>query len=142
MGKTIFAVSSGSYSDYRINALFSTKELAQQFKDAVKEYDYNEIEEYELDPPTADLLARGYSVWRVLMLKDGTVERVDRSDNDLYAVQDAPAHAIWRRSEAPAYKGKGVPDGLQSSVWAKNEKAAVKSANEKRLQMIANGEWK
>lgn len=148
MAKTIYAVSSGSYSDYRINALFSTRENAQAFIDAIqgqgREYpeDFNSIEEYELDPPTADLLKRGYSVWDVLMLRDGTVERVDRSDNSLYSVQDAPTYRIWGRTKAPAYKGTGTPDGLQAGVWAKSEKAAVKIVNEKRAEMIASGEWK
>lgn len=138
--KQVFAVSSGSYSDYRVNAIFSSKELAQEYMNAVKDSDYNEIEEYTLDPPTADLIRRGYLVWNVLMLHDGTTERVTRTENGLYDV-DAPRHWIWKRTEAPAYKGKGIPDALQSSVWAKTEKQAVKIANEKRAQMIANGEW-
>jgi hypothetical protein len=37
--------------------------------------------------------------------------------------------------------GKGIPDALQADVWAKNEQHAVKIVNEKRAQMIANGEW-
>lgn len=146
MPKTIYAVSSGEYSDYRITALFSTRDLAQAYIDAVKRpdgySDFNDIEEYELDPDTADLMRRGFSVWNVLMLHDGTVERVGRSDNSLYDVQDAPSHYIWPRSTAPGYKGTGAVDGLQSKVWAKTEKAAVKIVNEKRLQMIASGEWK
>lgn len=140
--KQVFAVNSGSYSDYRINAIFSSRELANEYMDAVKQHDYNEIEVYEVDPPTVDLLKRGYSVWRVLMLHDGTTERIDRTENGYYDVEYAPSHRIWRRTEAPAYFGKGIPDALQSSVWAKTEKQAVKIVNEKRTQMIANGEWK
>ncbi len=138
----IFVISSGSYSDYRINAIFSSNKLAREYMAAVKNSDYNDIEVYELDPPAADLIKRGYYVWNVLMLHDGTTERVDRTKNDYYDVEDVPRHHVWERTKAPAYKGKGIPDALDSRVWAKTEQQAVKIVNEKRVQMIADGRWK
>ena len=140
--KQVFAVSSGSYSDYRVNAIFSSRELAKEYMAAVSNSDYNEIEVYELDPPTVDLLLRGYSVWRVLMLHDGTTETVTRTDNDYYYVEDVPRHWLWERTKAPAYEGTGIPDALDSHVWAKTEQQAIKIVNEKRAQMIADGRWK
>lgn len=137
---TIYAVTSGEYSDYRIVALFSTPELAREFMAAVPDYDYNKIKEFELNPNTADLIRRGYSVWSVHMLRDGTTERVSRQDVGTYEVSNI-GHRIWRRTEAPAYKGKGIPDILTSMVWAKSEEGAVKIVNEHRAQMIANGQW-
>ena len=119
-----------------------TEKLAKKYMAAVKNSDYNEIEVYELDPQAADLIQRGYSVWRVLMLHDGTTERADRTDNDYYQVEGADTHWVWERTKAEAYKGKGIPDALDSKVWAKTEKQAVKIVNEKRVQMIASGEWK
>jgi hypothetical protein len=138
--KKIYAVSSGSYSDYRVDALFSSRKLAEEFMSLVNDNDYNDIEEYELDPPTANLIKRGYSVWRVHMLKDGTTERVERMGNDKYDVTNI-GHSIWERTKAPAYRGKGIPDILTSTVWAKTGKQAVKIVNEKRTQMIAEGKW-
>jgi hypothetical protein len=145
--KKIYAVSSGDYSDYRVNALFSSKKLAEEFievmqKDNLYGGDYYGIEEYELDPPTVDLIKRGYSVWSVLMLQDGTVERTHKTDNDKYDVSNAGFCRIWERTKAPAFKGKGIPDALNMKVWAKTEQAAIKIVNEKRAQMIAMGEWK
>lgn len=143
MSQTIYAVTSGSYSDYRVVALFSTREKAQDYKDTVLKNEYDSgIEEYQLDPDTTDLLRRGYAVWRVIMLRDGSTERVYRPDNGRYDVEDAPSFHIWKRTEASAYIGKGIPDALAASVWAKSEKAAIKITNEKRAQMIASGEWK
>lgn len=139
--KKIFAVTSGCYSDYHVCALFSSREKAEAFKSAVPDYDYNDIEEYELDPPTADLLRRGYSVWNVHMLKDGTTERADRTDNSSYNVGEAGTHRIWERTKARAYRGKGIPDILTAMVWAKTQEQAIKIVNEKRTQMIATGEW-
>lgn len=141
MMKTVYAVNSGSYSDYSVDAMFSTKKLAEEFMKVVKNNDYNEIQEFQLDPPTVDLIKRGYSVWRVLMLIDGSTERVDRTENELYDVGSPPSHHIWKRTEAPAYKGKSIPDALDSRVWAKTEKHAIKIVNEKRVQMIAMNEW-
>jgi hypothetical protein len=139
--RLIFAVNTGSYSDYGIVALFSTAEKAQEFMAAVPHGDYNAVEEYELDPPTADMLRRGYSVWSVHMLRDGTVEETRQYDTDLYGVGGVGSFRIWERSKAPAYVGKGMADALTGNVWAKSEKQAVKAMNEKRLQMIAEGKW-
>ena len=136
----VYAVNSGTYSDYRICGIFSTRQKAEEFMQFVRESDYNEIEVYEIDPPIVDLIKRGYSIWRVLMRIDGTTERISKVDNEYYNVSDIGYH-IWRRTEATAYKGKGIPDVLQSTVWAKTEKQAVKIVNEQRIKMIATGEW-
>ena len=139
--KKVYAVNSGEYSDYRVNAIFSTKEKAEAFMRAVPHNDYNHIEEDEIDPPTVDLIRRGYSLWRVLMLRNGDVEEAHTRTVELYSVDDVGAH-IWRRSKAPAHKGTNTPDVLESTVWAKTEQQAIKITNERRAQMIANGEWK
>lgn len=138
--KKIYAVSSGSYSGYRIDAIFSSRKLAEEFISLVKHDDYNGVEEYQLDPPAADLIKRGYSVWRVLMLKDGTTERIDRTENNKYDVENI-GHTLWERTKAAAYQKKGLPDILTSNVWAKTGKQAVKIVNEKRKQMIVEGKW-
>lgn len=73
------------------------------------------------------------------MLKDGTVERARPEDG---ICGDLAGEAwIWRRSTAAAYRGKGVPDALSATVWAKDEAHAVKITNEHRTQMIASGQW-
>jgi hypothetical protein len=137
--KTIYAVSAGSYSDYRVVALFTTVELAEEFMAAVPYADYNNITEFDLDPKTPDLIRRGYSIWRVLMLRDGTTEQVSCKGVGLFEVIDI-GHSMWRRSEMPYLRIK-APDCLVSTVWAKSAEGAVKIANEHRTQMIASGEW-
>lgn len=135
--KKIYAVNSGRYRDYRVVALFSTPERAQEFMAAVPDSDYNDVEEFDLNPDTADLIKRGYSPWSVHMLRDGNTERVEQLELGLYGV----GHRIWRRTQAPAYQGRGIPDILTSTVWAKGENQAVKIVNEHRARMIASGEW-
>lgn len=137
MSKIIYAVNSGCYSNYRIDALFSSEKLAKEFMQFVKDEGYggyNKIEEFELDPPAADLLRRGYSIWRILMLRNGDVESIRRTDNEKYDVTSIGKPQIWERTKAPAYKEKGIPDILQGSVWAKTEKQAIKIMNEKELK--------
>jgi hypothetical protein len=136
--KTIYAVNSGIYSSYHIVALFSAREKAEAFMRAVPDSEYNKIEEYKIDPNTADLITRGYSMWRVRMLLNGDVEEVGRTDTG----DGLAHHLVWPRSTAPAYKGTDVKDCLCSKVWAKSEKAAIKIANEHRIQMAARGEIK
>lgn len=61
---TIYAVSAGDYSDYRVKALYSTREMAQKHAAIID--DANDIEEYELDNPMAiSSLARGERGWLV-----------------------------------------------------------------------------
>lgn len=47
----VFIVTSGSYSDYHIEAVFSTKEKAEEYINNQCDDDVNDIEEYEMDEP-------------------------------------------------------------------------------------------
>jgi hypothetical protein len=138
--REVFAVTSGSYSDYHIVAMFSTKELAEEFIRLIPDEEYNGIEEYELNPPVSDLIKRGYSIWCILMLRNGDTELVERVEMCSWVVNDVDSR-LWRRSASTAYNMKGKPDVLVSRVWAKTEKQAIKIVNEYRTQMIANGKW-
>lgn len=52
MKKVYVVSSSGCYGgDYRVNAIFLTKKSAEEFIKSVPDPDYNDIEEYELNPP-------------------------------------------------------------------------------------------
>jgi hypothetical protein len=84
-------------------------------------------------------LRKGFKPYVFEMRRDGTVERCVQYD--VVSYQLAGHVDIWRRSEAPAYKGKGVEDCLHGTVWAKDEKHAVKIANEHRARFIAEGLW-
>ena len=138
--KKVFVVTAGEYSAYRVIGIFTSEEKAQEFKDTFPCGDYNEIETYDLDPNYVELVQHGYYIWRVLMLKDGTVEVIRKLDIDVAYVTDMGFH-VWARSKSPAYKGKGVQDCLNATLWAKTEKQAIKIVNEKRAQMIAEGKF-
>jgi hypothetical protein len=129
----------------KLEGIFSTKENAEKYKSLFSPGDFNNDYEWEVDSgmDTYDKVAKkGYSLYRIVMLKDGTVESCDRGKPNGWTTDYDEGAFFWQRTEAPAYKGKGVPDALNASILARNEKHAIKIANEIRTRMIASGEWK
>ena len=127
----IYLVSAGDYSDYsdyRIIAFFSTKEKAQEFMETFKEQ-YNEIEEFNLDSDYVDKIKNGYSIWHVRMKRNGDVEKISLLENTVVSIENMFC-LITNGKEFLVY-----------DVFAKSEEHAIKIANEKRIMMIANGEW-
>ena len=125
---TIYVVTSGEYSDYSIRALFSTKELAQDFIDIQPNPQYHRIEEYEIDKFERHI-REDMRCYRVAMDIDGN-SSVYPSDFDS---NDEEYLNLYHQS-----------NGVKSFVtylYAKDEAHAAKIANEKRVQLIASGEW-
>lgn len=69
---TVYIVTTGSYSDYRINAVFSTPELAQTYIDRCQFDQYAEpgIEEYEVDDVDMEWLNSKLSSYIVYIWKN------------------------------------------------------------------------
>jgi hypothetical protein len=142
---TIYAVSSGSYSDYSVCGVFSSKENAEIFMRSIPDKKYNDIEEYTLDPIAPEARA-GMVAYRVVMRRDGqTVEaepywqapspgeiewRTRRFDHEWDMVQMRTIKAEW----------VDLPKGeweFATSMWARDADHAIKIANERRIQKIA-----
>lgn len=69
MGKKIYIVTSGEYSDYRIDAVFTTKEKAEEYVQN-NGSDYR-IEDYELDKP----IVNENKLWCISFnLENGNIE--------------------------------------------------------------------
>lgn len=143
--KTVWIIEHGSYSDYRVVGIYSSHQKAQRVADYLNSGDSAwstaTVRERPLDP-AVDAINAGYMCYVVNMLRDGTVERVVASPIDAYDIEEHSRVRVWERSKAPAYRDKNVPDCLSGHVLAKNEEHAIKIVNERRTQMIANGEWK
>lgn len=138
---TIWMVEMGSYSDYHVVGIFTSRAKAQLVADVLNQndsYDNATVAEYPLNP-AVDELRKGYSCWFVLMLRDGTVEQCTLWNINSSSL--AGSVWLWRRTQASAYQGKGIPDALKAEVWAKDAKHAIKIVNEHRTRMIAQGEW-
>jgi hypothetical protein len=129
----VYIVSEGEYSDYHINGVYSTKEKAEfahKLFGIGEDWDGKpvEIEEWELDalpnhPP-------GMFWYEVRMNENGNVEKVHTADA-------TDANEKWTDEWRPY----GDKRSVLFSQWAKDETHAIKIANEKRVQLIASGEW-
>jgi len=120
-------VSSGSYSDYRVHTVFSTKKLAKEYIGSFEtdEYDYIGIEERELDGDVDNIKA-GYKVFHVMMERNGDVNSVSKA---------------YVGSSHPVYEAKfeeWCDDKLDCFVWARDKKHAIKIVNDRRIFLLAN----
>jgi len=126
--KIVYLVVSGEYSDYTVHAGFTNESRANEYKDAICADD---VEAMELDPPD-DLIRypKGYGAWVVWMHKDGNCENSPRR-TDIRNLNDTSLRVTHAHATS----------GYVFYVVAANMEHAVKIANEKRVQMIANNEW-
>ena len=135
---SVWVIEQGSYSDYRVVGVFSSRTYAEQALAILgAPYEKPTIAEWPLDPAIQELNA-GLTQWTGEMLRDGTMEdcRPTAAPHDL-----SPVLQIWKRSTASFYKNKGVQDCLHGTVWAKNKTHAIKIFNEHRVQLIATNQW-
>lgn len=121
----VHLVSRGHYSDYSIYGVYSTAEKSEYAKKLFASD--NDIEEMELDeipqhPP-------GMLYWEVLMDVGGnsSVTQASAAGTDYNPVGD------W----APY----GDSTRVAFYVWAVDRESAVKIANEKRVALLASGQW-
>lgn len=139
--KGVWLVEVGEYSDYHVVGVFSSEanaEVIAKLADA-QGRDHVRVTHYPLDPGLAEINA-GLSQYLIHMRRDGTVERVEAEENitrDLIG----SSYGIWHRSTIPPHQKAGVEDCLTATVWARNDKHAIKIVNDHRAQMIANDEW-
>jgi len=126
----VYVVTHGSYSDYIIEAVFSTREKAERFQGERE----CEIEEWELDPEVYDF-PPGHQRYCVTMRKDGASEV--QKDWEPTPTLSLSTTASLRRDYI------SLRSGVYVSVLcvAKDEQHAVKIANEQRAGLIASGEW-
>lgn len=133
---TVWVVEEGEYSDYRVVGVFTSEANADLIASRVG----GTVAEWPLDPAVAEL-NQGLRVYAVQMQKDGTVDRCERQDLSAYGIETAGSVTMWRRSQAPAYAGKGIADVMNANVWAADKTHAIKIVNEHRAEFIASGKW-
>ena len=126
--KTIYLVSYGSYSDYSVCALFDSEELANKYIE-LQEY----VSDYRIEEFTLNSFERrvrdGYRSYTVRMGKQGNTISIEMKDYQ----EEYAGFIYWRDLNGEAM--------LLVDTFAKDEQHAVKIANEKRVQLIAAGEW-
>jgi hypothetical protein len=126
----IFVVTSGEYSDYGIDAMFTSMELAQKFIDSFKAEGYsrfNKIEIYKLNPFEMEL-REGYNPYFLRMDKEGNAYDISIEDS-AYGFED------------PVENGFDIQGDMYIHCFAKDEAHAVKICNERRVQLIESDKW-
>jgi hypothetical protein len=124
----IYIVSDGSYSDYEIEGIYSTREKAEEAK--VLFNADNDIEEREVDAIPAHPV--GLLPWTIQVNADGSVL-------DSYRRGPGDPHPCWMPTQHWD-GGLGRPC-VSFFVWARDGEHATKIANDKRRQLIAENLW-
>ena len=122
----IFIVTSGSYSDYKIEGVFTDENVAGKFQALL---DDGNVEKWQLDT-VSDKLERGYKFYNVTMQKNGDSE-VKQNSYDAYTTDISTFK----------YLHPTTIDERCFKLWAKDAQHAVKIVNEYRARMIADGTW-
>jgi hypothetical protein len=125
--KMIYLVSSGYYSDYGINAVFSQKILAKKYIDLTGDKGFN-IEEYELNPNEIHIV-QGRSLYFLQINKNGDVKGIEKWAGFSYSMK-----------QPKLFYGYDI-NWLNVYCYANDEMQAVKIAGEKRTQVLANNCW-
>lgn len=134
---SVWLIAKGDYSDYTVFGVCSSHEKAKKLTDYLKERysDIHDPEEIELDKliPMTD---KDLFLWVVQMKEDGTSDSwKERWFDGCYPV--STFRVVPKR-----FPGDGTMEcDLCCRVWAKDQNHAVKIANEKRIQLIAEGNW-
>lgn len=125
----VYLVTSGSYSDYHVVGVFSTKENAEAHVRAFSFHagrsygdDYMRIEEHELDPMHEDVQA-GMIPYFLRIEKNGDVTDCHIQTGS-FGFPDTECHPDVRGS-------------LYTHVLAKDEEHATKITNERRVRWLA-----
>ena len=125
----VFIVTSGEYSDYSIDAVFSHREMADAYVTARNTHGrswsnpFANVEVWPLDLPAGK--------WKL------TCVRMNRDGDTL---------KTWSDTSHGSYKEAGfvcwdVSDNLVWAVATDDEEHAVKVVNEKRTQILASDTW-
>src|SRR6185369_4878292 len=126
--RSVWVVEQGSYSDYRVVGVFTSRKNAKLIADKLNVSEYSGYDKATISKwtmnPAVDELRAGMDQWHVLMTANGDVEKMSRRSFSSYEISGKVF--LWERTKAEAYKGKGVPDALDCTVWARDEQHAIK----------------
>jgi hypothetical protein len=128
--KTIYVVTSGSYSDYGINAVFDDEQLAKDFIAMFEKGNYidMQIEEWKLNPEEENIRAKR-KLYFLRMNKEGIASDIS-IEGSSFSIDYINTIQFDNKKN------------LMVRCFADDEKHAIKIANEKRVQVIANNKWK
>jgi len=143
MMDTVYLVTDGCYSDYRVLAAFSARKAAEEYRRAL-DSSYAEVEAFAVDISPSEW----YGI-TVEMFRDGTVGGIsEKSTQRPFALNGRRMPSVSQR-----YRGVRMPDGstpdgsprlelcLIHTVFTSDPEHAIKVTNELRTRLVAEGRW-
>lgn len=129
----VWCVESGEYSDYGIDAIFSTQELAEKFIAAFAEDRYHQMRicERTLNPAKSYLLEDRKAYFLRINKEGNTIDLEHRGASWGFTMEDSEADFSYTHNN----------EWLNCYCLAKDEAHAIKIANEKRQKIIALNQW-
>lgn len=144
--KHVWSIESGSYSDYKVHGVYSTKAKAEAMLVWMNAHgmatDDGVIEERDLDE-YVEMARLGYSRWDVRMHKNGDVISAELDDDDHRYSMEESVRIISQLTfgGVRVVAEGGLPPHLLAEIWARDREHAIKITNERRLIMIAENQW-
>lgn len=134
----VYMVAAGCYSDYHVVGIFSSKKNAKMFISEVYDGGGGKaiITRMPLNPHIDDI-NNGLKLYFVTMDIDGNTEKIEESKCAYY---DDDHLRVWKKTKANFWRKVSIADVVTGAVWAKDEKHAIKIANEFRTGAILRGE--
>lgn len=129
--QTVYVVTAGMYSDYRILAIFSKKEDADAA--ALVSSDYADVEEWPMDAPyIIQRIKSGVKLWRVGMWLNGDVK--DAWEQDTFREEDVKRFCALQ--EYSHWDGTITGCALYGDIEATTKEEAIKIMNERRIAWL------
>jgi len=134
--KKVFVVTSGCYSDYQIDAIFTDEAEAERVAKTISD---GEVETWLLNVGV-DKLAQGLTLYRVEMDKQGEVvtfeKRTDTYDDAYIETKyDIRGSFSWSVCDRK-------PTRLHLTCWARDKAHAIKITSEHLAMTLARGDWR
>ena len=120
----VYIVTSGYYSDHHVVSVHSTEEGAREVAKVTPDSD---VEEHEVD--SVGGYPKDMSLYCVLMDVTGLAEGVQMCDPEYHKGFE---NAFLTTVRGPRY---------YHYMWARDQNHAIKIANERRMQMLAENRW-
>lgn len=121
----VYIVTSGEYSDYSIEAVFSKKKLAEKYIKNITDWLPHKSNIYRIETWDIDIPVETTKIIQVHMDKNGNTSWLYHVTND-----------------SSGYRCFDINDNLVWNVNTDSDEKAIKVVNEKRIQILAHNIWK
>jgi hypothetical protein len=146
----IYIVTQGECSDYHICAIFENEDKAQRFTEKIN--CNARVETWNTESELISLIENGFELYTVIMNEIGNTFNISHYIPNYLNNLKSYENPVFRYERTGEFKAGFVGHPFKISIKifdnkyrftlvAKSEEQAIKSANEKRIQMIAEDKW-